>query len=103
MVRCRAVAISGGDATGQDALNGATVEPFEDLGTDAIYFQSPDWEKVLLCPLLDCLMFVGDVDTKELETLNPLHYSPVDVNGGLFSPPCPVVDALHSVMVMYIE
>jgi hypothetical protein len=29
-------------------------------------------------------LFVGDVDTKELETLNPLYYCPVDVNGGLF-------------------
>jgi hypothetical protein len=24
------------------------------------------------------------VDTKELETLNPLHYSLIDVNGGIF-------------------
>ena len=31
------------------------------------------------------------MDTKELETLDPLHYSPVDVNGGLFGPPFPVV------------
>ena len=31
------------------------------------------------------------MDTKELETLEPLHYSPVDVNGGLFGPPFPVV------------
>ena len=30
--------------------------------------------------------------TKELETLHPLHYSPVDVNGGLFGPPFPVVN-----------
>ena len=30
-VRCRAVAIPGGDATGQDALDGAAVELFEDL------------------------------------------------------------------------
>jgi hypothetical protein len=36
-------------------------------------------------------MVVGDVDAKELETLDPLHHSPVDVNGGLFSPPFPVV------------
>jgi hypothetical protein len=35
--------------------------------------------------------FVGDVDTKELETLDPLLYSPVDVNGGLFALPFPVV------------
>ena len=27
----------------------------------------------------------------DLETLNPLHYNPVDVNGGLFGPPFPVV------------
>ena len=27
------------------------------------------------------------MNTKELETLDPLHYSPVDVNGGLFIPP----------------
>jgi hypothetical protein len=31
------------------------------------------------------------VDTKELESLDPLHYSPIDVNGGLFGPPFPVV------------
>ena len=31
------------------------------------------------------------MDTKELETLNTLHYSPVDVNGGLSGPLFPVV------------
>jgi hypothetical protein len=31
------------------------------------------------------------VDTKELETLDQLHYSPVNVNGGLFGPPSPLV------------
>jgi hypothetical protein len=31
------------------------------------------------------------VDTKELETLDPLHYSPIDVNGGRFGLPFPVV------------
>jgi hypothetical protein len=31
------------------------------------------------------------VDTKELETLDPLNYSPGDVNGGLFGPPFRVV------------
>ena len=36
-------------------------------------------------------MIVGYVDTKELKTLDPLHYSPVDVNGGLFGRPFPVV------------
>ena len=27
-----------------------------------------------------------------METLDPLHYRPVDVNGGLFGPPFPVVN-----------
>ena len=49
------------------------------------------------CPLNDCLgvletcSFVGDVDTKELEALNLLHYSPDDENGGVLSPLFPVV------------
>ena len=42
---------------------------------------------VLVCLDHDC----GYVDTKELETLDPLHYNPVDVNGGMFGPPFPVV------------
>jgi hypothetical protein len=44
MVRCQAVAIAGCDATGQDALDGAAVERFEDLGTNAKSFQSPEGE-----------------------------------------------------------
>ena len=47
-VRCKAV-----------ALDGAAVEPFEDLGTHAKSFQSPEGEKVLSCPLLDCLGMFG--------------------------------------------
>ena len=31
------------------------------------------------------------MDTKELEALNLLHYSPVDENGGVLSPPFPAV------------
>jgi hypothetical protein len=27
------------------------------------------------------------VDTEELEALNPLHYSPIDVDGGVIAPP----------------
>ena len=42
----RAVAIPGGDATGLDALDGAALELFEDLGTNAKSFQSPEGEKV---------------------------------------------------------
>ena len=43
---------------------------------------------VLVCLDHDSLLVV---DTKEVETLDPLHYSPVDVNGGLFGPSFPVV------------
>ena len=49
----------GGDATGQDALNSAAVEPFEDLGTHDKSFQSPEWEKVLSYPLHNCLGVFG--------------------------------------------
>ena len=59
MVICRAVAIPGGDATNQDALDGAAVELFEDLGTHAKYFQSPEGKKVLSCPLQDCVGVFG--------------------------------------------
>ena len=55
----RAVAISGGDGTGQDALNGAAVLLFEDLGTHAISFQSLEGVEVLQCPLQDCLGVFG--------------------------------------------
>ena len=48
-----------GDATGQDALDGAAVEPFEDLGTHAKSFQSHEGKKVLLCPLHDFLGTFG--------------------------------------------
>ena len=34
---------------------------------------------------------LGDVDTKELEVLNLLHYSPIDENGVVLGPPFPVV------------
>ena len=44
---------------GQDILGGATVELFEDLGTHAKYSQSPGGEKVLSCPLHDCLGVFG--------------------------------------------
>ena len=44
MVGGRAIAIPGSDATSQDALDGATVETFEDLRTYAKSFQSPEWE-----------------------------------------------------------
>ena len=37
-------AILGSDATSPDALDGAAVEPFEDLRTHAESFQSPEGE-----------------------------------------------------------
>ena len=40
----RSVAIPGSDATSQDALDAAAVEPFEDLRTHAKSFQSPAGE-----------------------------------------------------------
>ena len=46
MVRCReAVAIPGGDATGQDALGDAAIEPFEDLGTHAPMYKARSIQK----------------------------------------------------------
>ena len=51
--------IPGVDATGQDALDGAAVDLFEDLGTHAKSFQSPAMEKVLSCPFHDCLGVFG--------------------------------------------
>ena len=42
-----------------DALDGAAVELFEDLGTHAKPFQSPEGENILLCPLHDCLGVFG--------------------------------------------
>ena len=59
MVRCRAVAIPGGDAIGQDALDGDAVELSEDLGTHAKSFQAPEEEKVLSYPLHNCLGVFG--------------------------------------------
>ena len=59
-------------------------------------------------PLHDCLgvlgpcQFVGDVDTKELEALNLLHYSPVDENGGVLGSPFPVVHN-HLLCLAHIE
>ena len=58
-VGCQAVAIPGGDANGQEALYGAAVELFEDLGTHAKSFQSPEGENMLSCPLHNCLGMLG--------------------------------------------
>ena len=49
----------GVDTTRQDALDGAALERFEDLGTHAKYFQSPEGEKVLSCLLHNCLGVFG--------------------------------------------
>ena len=44
---------------------------------------------VLVC--LDHVSLLGNVDTKELEALNLLHYKPIDENGGVLGPLFPVV------------
>ena len=44
MAGYRAVAIPGSDANGQDVLDGTAVDLFEDLGTHAKSFQSPEAE-----------------------------------------------------------
>jgi hypothetical protein len=51
--------VPGSDATSQDSLEGAAVEPFEDLRTHAKSFQSPEGELVLSCSLHDCLCVLG--------------------------------------------
>ena len=43
-VGVRAIAVPGSDATGQDALDVAAVEPFEDLRTNAKSFSFPEGE-----------------------------------------------------------
>jgi hypothetical protein len=47
--------------------------------------------RALFTIVLVCLDHVSDVDTKEFEALNLLHYSPVDENGDVLGPPFPVV------------
>ena len=49
--------------------------------------------RALFTTFLVCLdhEFVADVDTKELEALNLLHYNPVDENGVLFGSLFPIV------------
>ena len=88
MIEGSAFAIPSGDAASQYALDGAAVELFEDLRTHAKSFQPPEGEEALSCPLHDCAGVCGacDVDAKELEALDPLHYSPVDVDGDVLSP-----------------
>ena len=83
------------DAASQDALNGAAVELFEDLRAHAKSFQPPEGEEALSCLLHYCVgvcgPFLSDVDIEELETLDALHYSTDDVDGGVLCPPFPVV------------
>ena len=37
------------------------------------------------------IVFLCDMDDKELAALDPLHYNPVDVNGCVLGPPFPIV------------
>ena len=42
------------------------------------------------------------MDTKELKDLNLFHYSPVDENGGVLSPPFPIVHN-HLICLDHVE
>ena len=56
----RAVAIPGSDATSQDALDGAAVEPFEDLRTHVKYFSVSSFQShALIMTVLVCLVHVS--------------------------------------------
>ena len=85
-----AVAIPNGDKTSHDALNDAAVIVAEDLRGHDRSFQPPKGEEVLPCLLHDfwcqrALLSPLDVDTEELEALDPLHCGPVA--GGVHPPP----------------
>ena len=49
-----AFAIQSSDAAGQDALDGAAVEPFEVLRAHDKSIKPPEGEEALPCPLPDC-------------------------------------------------
>ena len=51
---CGAFAVPSGDAASRDALDGAAVEMFEDQWAHAKFFQPPEGEEALLCPLHIC-------------------------------------------------
>jgi hypothetical protein len=83
-----------GDAANQDALNGASVEHFEDLKAHEKSFQPPEGKRhchALFTMVLMCVDHASDVDTKELEALDMFHNSPIDVDGGMLGLPFPVV------------
>ena len=83
MVEGCAVAIPGGDAVGQDSLDGAVVELIDDLRAHAEFLQSPEVEEALLRLFHLCVgpcQVLCDVHTNELEAFDLLHCSPVNVN-----------------------
>ena len=53
---------SGGDGTGQDALDGEAVEHFEHLGIHAKSLQSPEWERCC-CALFTSFLVCLDHDS----------------------------------------
>ena len=58
--------------------------------------------RALFTTVLVCFDHVSLLDTKELEALNLLHYSPIDENGGVLGPPFPVVHN-HLLCLDHIE
>jgi hypothetical protein len=87
VVRCQAVAIPSDDADSEDAPNGASVALFDD--------SFPNLFSLLRGKRHCCALFtsfLSDVDTKELEALDPLHHSPINVNWAVLGLPLfPVV------------
>ena len=79
-----AVAVPGGDAARQDALNCASVKVCEGFRCQAKFLQPPEVEKALLyLHHTVCVggpfQFVSDVYAEELEAFPLLHYGPVDL------------------------
>ena len=76
----------------RDALNCTAVDIFEDLRAHAKPFQPPEGEELLSRLLHDYVHVCGplkvlsDLDTEELEALDPLPCSSVDVDVGVARP-----------------
>ena len=96
-VKGGAFAIPSSDADSHNALDGAAVELLEDSRTHAKYFQPLEGEEALPCPFHNCVCVCGpcevlsDVYANELEALDLLHNSSVNMDGGVLSPLCTIV------------
>ncbi len=84
----------------QDALHSATVELSEDFWAQTEFLQSPVEEETLvgLSHYWLCANSPGevlcDVYAEELDAADPLHWSPIDVDGGVLTGPLPEIHHL---------